>query len=79
MDKTKEEWYQAQLEIARNKAEIQSGRADRIEEWGIKNYDRAAYYKDKAEHQRWLIHAYQLALMFFSIAMGIAGYLMGGL
>ena len=75
MDKTKEEWYQAQLQIARRKADIQAERADRLEEWGITNYDRARYYKDKYQQERTLIVAYQLALLFFGLFVGIAGYL----
>ena len=77
MDKTKEEWYQAQLQIARRKADIQSERADRLEEWGRNNFDRATYFKDKYHQERTLIVTYQLALLFFSLFMGIAGYLIG--
>lgn len=77
MDKTREEWYQAQLRIARRKADIQADRADRLEEAYIEAFDRADYYKDKYNQGRTLITAYQLALMIFSVFMGLAGYLLG--
>lgn len=77
MDKTKQEWYNAQLRIARRKADIQAERADRLEEWGRNNFDRAAHYKDKYHQERTLIAAYQLALLFFSLLMGMVGYLLG--